>query len=121
MSDIEKTFGLDKLPPAVDRSQRTLSNGQPVTEDHRETDPATGLQKGYIVLSAEERAKGFVRPVRRSYKHLKCGIVTTMALSIAETLARDPEFYSGGYCAGCLSHFPMNEYVWDGTNEEVGT
>jgi len=37
--------------------------------DYRETD-ATGQQKAYVVLSAEERAKGFVRPVRRSYKHV---------------------------------------------------
>src|SRR4051794_8569721 len=28
-------------------------------------DPATGMHKDYWVLSAEERAKGFVRPVRR--------------------------------------------------------
>ena len=27
-------------------------------------------QQGYVVLSAEERAKGFVRPVRRSYRHV---------------------------------------------------
>lgn len=29
-----------------------------------------GQQKGYIALSAEERAKGFVRPIRYSYKHV---------------------------------------------------
>lgn len=28
------------------------------------------MQKGYVVLSAEERAKGFVRPVRRTYIHV---------------------------------------------------
>lgn len=27
----------------------------------------------YLVLSAEERAKGFVRPVQMSYRHLSCG------------------------------------------------
>jgi hypothetical protein len=48
----------------------TLTDGSPVTPDHREIDPATGMQKGYVVLSEEERAKGFVRPVRRSYKHV---------------------------------------------------
>lgn len=48
----------------------TLTDGSPVTQDHREIDPATGQQKGYVVLSAEERAKGFVRPVRRSYVHV---------------------------------------------------
>lgn len=29
-----------------------------------------GQQRGYVVLSAEERAKGFVRPVRTSYVHV---------------------------------------------------
>lgn len=31
---------------------------------------ASGMQKTYPVLSDEERAKGFVRPVRRSYVHV---------------------------------------------------
>lgn len=48
----------------------TLTDGAPVTPDHREINPATGMQKGYVVLSEEERAKGFVRPVRRSYRHV---------------------------------------------------
>lgn len=33
-------------------------------------DPATGMHLDYWVLSKEERAKGFVRPVRVSYKHV---------------------------------------------------
>lgn len=33
-------------------------------------DPATGQHAAYWVLSAEERAKGFVRPVRTSYRHI---------------------------------------------------
>jgi hypothetical protein len=33
-------------------------------------DPATGQQREYLVLSEEERAKGFVRPVRLSYRHV---------------------------------------------------
>lgn len=48
----------------------TLTDGSPVTDDHREIDPVTGQQKGYVVLSAEERAKGLVRPVRHSYVHV---------------------------------------------------
>ena len=31
---------------------------------------ADGQQQSYLVLSDEERAKGFVRPVRRTYKHV---------------------------------------------------
>lgn len=105
-------------------SETTLTDGSPVTPDHREIDPATGMQKGYVVLSAEERAKGFVRPVRRSYVHEKCGAVTTMGLALAETYARQPSFYSGTFCAHCRQHFPVGddgEFVWDGTNEKVGT
>lgn len=105
-------------------SETTLTDGSPVTPDHLEIDLTTGMQKGYVVLSAEERGKGFVRPVRRSYVHEKCGVVTTMGLALAETYARDPSFYGGTFCAGCRSHFPVGadgEFVWDGTTEKVGT
>lgn len=101
----------------------TLTDGSPVTPDHRELRP-DGQQKHYVVLSAEERAKGFVRPVRQAYVHDKCGGVTTMGLALAETYARDPSFYSGTFCAVCRSHFPVGangEFVWDGTDEKVGT
>lgn len=135
-----------------------------------------GMQASYLVLSDEERAKGFVRPVRRSYRHVGrpgpthplrdltteevtryasfgyvkfepypgddirlgrywkqdqldeigkgCGTVTTMGAAIAETYAREPGFYGGTYCAGCSTHLsvgPDGEFVWDGTNERVGT
>jgi hypothetical protein len=83
-----------------------------------------GMQATYLVLSEAERAKGFVRPLRRSYRHLRCGTVTTMGLSIAETYARNPVFYGGTYCAGCQDHYPVGEngqFVWDGTDEKVGT
>lgn len=102
----------------------TLTDGSPVTADHREINPATGMQKGYVVLADEERAKGFVRPVRRSYVHDRCGVVTTMGLTLAETYARQPDFYSGTFCVGCSAHFPVGaggEFRWDGTNEKVGT
>ncbi len=101
--------------------RRTMTDGSPVTPDHRDINPATGQQKGYVILSAEERAKGFVRPIRRSYKHLTCGSVTTMGLAIAETYAREPGFYSGTFCVECRSHFPLAQFVWEGTNEAVGS
>lgn len=83
-----------------------------------------GMQETYLVLSDEERAKGFVRPVRRRYQHLTCGGVTTMGQAIAETYARDPHFYGGTYCATCGTHFPVGpngEFIWDGTDQKVGT
>lgn len=108
-------------------AKTTLTDGSPVTDDHREilTDgPRSGQQKAYVVLSEEERAQGFIRPVRDSYVHQTCGAVTTMGRSLAETYARDPFFYSGTFCVGCGSHFPVGEdgqFVWDGTAEKVGT
>ena len=105
-------------------STTTLTDGSPVTPDHREIDPATGQQKAYVVLSQEERAKGFVRPVRRSYVHEKCGATTTMGQALAETYARDPGFYSGTFCCECRKHFPVGadgEFVWAGSSEKVGS
>lgn len=83
-----------------------------------------GMQATYLVLSDEERAKGFVRPVRRTYQHLTCGAVTTMGQAIAETYARNPKFYGGTYCAGCHDHFPIGEdgeFVWDADGSKVGS
>lgn len=137
---------------------------------------ANGQQKDYVVLTAEERAKGFVEPVRRSYVHVGppgpqhelrdltdeerarysdagyvkyetyptggtvlgrlwtqsdldkvgkgCGTLTTMSQALAETYARCPDFYSGTFCCGCGTHLPVGEvgeFVWDGTDQRVGT
>lgn len=134
--------------------------------------------KKYLVLSDEEKSKGFVRPVRTSYVHVGapvcgkldsqvhenpemcyvcamnpdtehdrhhfaishpikkadldkvqksqrlpggCGTLTTMHQSIAETYARDPNFYGYTYCCACSKHLPIDEFVWSGTNESVGS
>lgn len=131
----------------------------------------------YLVLSADELAKGFVRPVRDSYRHVGiagpkfelrdvtdeekaahvgrdyvkyevypesrapivgrywtqaqldsvdkgCDTVTTMGRELAETYARDPNFYGSTYCCGCRKHRKVGEdgeFVWDGTLKRVGT
>lgn len=134
----------------------------------------------YLILSEEERAKGFVRPVRDSYIHVGekvqelvsghprelteqeknnhgndyvaygeyakpknsavgrfftkedfdnfkngyisgCGVLTKMSRPLAETYARDPKFYGATYCCGCNKHLSVNEFVWDGTEELVGS
>ena len=161
-------------PPPVDRSKRVLTDGSPVPEDQSHTKLRTdGQQKGYIVLTEEERRKGFIRPVRRSYRHVGirpkyplrdltpeeaerykefgyvkfeiypesespktgrywtqkqldsgCGTVTTMALSIAETYARDNKFYSHTFCCHCGTHPPVGEdgeFVWVDDGTKVGT
>lgn len=146
-----------------------LTDGSPVTDGHREL-RENGQQKGYVVLTEEERAKGFIRPVRFSYLHAGkrptypvrdltddekeryasydyvkfekypeeaapktgrfwtekqlndgCGSVTTMADALAETYARDPEFYGATFCVGCGKHLPVDEFTWDGSEERVGS
>ena len=77
--------------------------------------------EAYIVMSADERAKGFVRPVRDTYVHEKCGTPTTMALALAETYARDTKFYGATYCCVCRMHRPVGEFTWKGTHEIVGS
>lgn len=95
-------------------SKTMLTTGEPVPTDgsHRELRP-DGQQKGYIVLTPEERAKGFVKPLRRSYTHDICGSLTTMGRSLCETYARDPHFYSGTFCCACGTHFPLNQFHWE--------
>lgn len=163
----------------VDRTQRESTSGR-ILADHPAPDPEVlpgGQHKGYWVLTQEERAKGFVRPVRRSYCHVGipgpqgklrdltaeeqerystcdyvkfeeydesespvcgrywrqadldqvgkgCGSVTSMGAALAETYARDPGFYGATFCCHCAAHYPVGKYgqfVWDGTDERVGT
>ncbi len=79
----------------------------------------------YLVLSEDERAKGFVRPLRRSYQHTRgelgtiaCMGSTKMGAELAETYAREPDFYDGTYCTKCRMHKPVAEFDW---LEEDGT
>lgn len=123
--------------PPVDRSAQCTTDGKPFDP----TEGDNGQQKNYVVLCAEERAKGFVRPVRRSYIHVGvggheidpsnpakhgrtgkgCGVETTMGPALCETYARDPKFYSHTFCAGCKDHFPVAEFVWAKDGERVGS
>lgn len=98
-----------------DRKDPRLTHG-PDTEPRPQADV-------YLVLSDAERAKGWVRPYRDSYRHVGgCGAVTTMGRAIAETYARDPKFYGGTYCTGCNMHRPVAEFAWleaDGSDGPV--
>lgn len=103
----------------------TLTDGSPVPSDgsHKEIQE-NGQQKGYVVLSEEDRRRGYVEPLRFTYVHLTCGGTTTMGREIAETYAVTPEFYSGTFCFHCKGHFPVGEkgeFLWDGTDQLVGT
>lgn len=113
-------------PPEVDRSAVVTLHGTPVDELRaQQAAQPVGMHADYIVLSDEERARGFVRPVRSAYRHLKCGTVTSMGIRLAETYARDPGFYGATFCCACNGHHPVGaagEFVWDdGSDTKVGT
>ena len=53
-----------------------------------------------------------------------CGAVTKMNRELAETYARQPGFYGATYCIGCSMHLAVGkdgEFVWEETDERVGT
>ena len=98
----------------------TTTKGPPGPDAHagpapEPIDPETGQHGSYWVLTEEERAKGFVRPVRTKYLHRTCGGLTRMGNAIAETYARDPTFYGSTFCVVCKEHYPVSQFVWDGT------
>jgi hypothetical protein len=57
-------------PERVTLSGRPTETTDPAVGAPAPIDPATGMHRDYWVLSEAERAKGFVRPVRRSYRHV---------------------------------------------------
>ncbi len=111
--------------PPVNRDATTTTDGRSVNEVRAEQRGEAGMHKSYLVLSDEERKRGFVRTVRDSYVHEKCGSLTRMSRQIAETYARDPGFYGSTFCVACCDHFPVGEhgeFTWaDGDKSKVGT
>lgn len=100
---------------------KATTDGNPPADDHWDKPAPKPLKEdkqhgAYWILPESERAKGFVRPVRRSYIHTVCGGLTTMGQSIAETYARNPKYYGKTMCVHCGDHFPVGpdgEFVWD--------
>ena len=147
----------------------------PVPNDAKRPD---GQHVDHWVLSPEERARGFVRPVRNCYTHVGppgpqnplrdltpherevydpeyakyeeypplvqaegklgrfwtqaqldaigqgCGRTTLMPRAIAETYAVNPGYYGSTFCSGCQKYLAVGErgeFVWEGTQERVGT
>lgn len=90
---------------------------------HGSNEDEVPQNEAYLVLSEDERAKGFVRPYRDFYIHEECGSVTTMSRAIAETYARNPSFYGATYCVRCSKHRPVGangEFRWE-DGSKVGT
>jgi hypothetical protein len=81
----------------------------------------------YPPVPGEERYKGFVRPLRLSYKHVSCGTVTTITQEKAENWARSPKLYGATFCSGCKEHFALKnaktgnpEFLWEPDGTPVG-
>lgn len=110
-----------KSVPPVNRAALCTTSGEAPDKVRAEQTEETGQHKAYIVLCEDERKKGFVRPVKNSYKHVACGTVTSMGRALAETYARDPTFYTSTFCAGCNRHLPVAEFVWTVDNTRVGS
>jgi hypothetical protein len=114
--------------PVVEPAEPPRRSGSSLTTDptdprltHGVDEKPTPQAEAYLILSEEERAKGFIRPVRQSYVHDVCGGVTRMGRALAETYAAKPTFYGATYCVHCALHAPVAEFVWDGTTERVGS
>jgi hypothetical protein len=119
--DVEKSDTASK-PVTVDDTEEPkvcLTDGSAPSPGWNEI-KENGQQVDYLVLCPEERAKGFVRPYRDSYKHT-CGCVTTMGRALSETYARNPYFYGSTYCVGCGIHLPVEEFVWTEDGKVVGS
>ncbi len=164
----------DILKPSM---RHTVTGKTPTLPDDapapQPINPLTGQHGDHWVLSPEERSRGFIRPVRLSYRHVGpegpqyplrdlteeekklwgedyakyehypdngcgrtgrfwtqaeldkigkgCNSVTTMPRPIAETYAVKPSSYGRTFCCACRDYLPIAEFVWDGTNERVGT
>lgn len=100
--------------------KKLIGGGDPNSDDHKQL-KENGQQQDYVVLSDEERAKGFVRPVRNKYIHKKCLVETRMSHEIAETYARNPKFYGATFCVSCKTHLPVDQFLWSDTDQEVGS
>lgn len=119
LEDLEDMFA--DQANGVNVANIETTSGKPITPATTAINPATGMQNDYIVLSAEERAKGYVRPLRNKYIHTKCCAVTKINQAIAETYASVPSFYDQTYCCYCKKHYPVSEFLWDGTNQKLGS
>lgn len=72
-------------------------------------------------MTDEERAKGYVRPLRFTYVHTTCGSETVMTKGSAELWAKQPGRQPETFCGRCHADFPAAQFVWIGSTERVGT
>lgn len=103
-------------------SRVPLSGQAPATPDGpapQPIDPATGQHKDYWVLSEEERQKGFVRPVRRIYRHVGTRPKHPLRDLTAEELIRFAAFGYVAFEAYPESGSPITGRYW--TEEQLSS
>lgn len=85
-----------------------MSDDRPTDFDYGEQQ-ADGQYEKYPTIDDGE----FEQKPRKAYVHVDgCGELTRMTGSLPESVARDPEYYSKTYCAGCKTHVPVEEVEW---------
>lgn len=81
-----------------------------------------GQRAKHLVLPKAERAQGFMRPVCAEYRHKETGKTTVIGIDIAETFARQPDFYIETFCSHQRKYLPVSEFEWtDELGGDVGT
>lgn len=103
------------LIPKVDRNAVTTTNGKPL--DQKSDD--VGQHGNYLVLTEEERLKGFIRPIRDAYKHIGRKIEGTFRYLTLDELECHKKYGFVAYVAFPESHRPaVGQYL---TQREVDT
>lgn len=95
----------------ADEATRYASCGYAKFEEYPKGQPGGALGKYWTQKELDRIARG-------------CGSLTTMGDRLAETYARQPDFYTGTFCVSCKEHYPVGEkgeFVWDNTDIKVGT
>lgn len=131
LSDAERAMGYVR---PVRRSYMHVGQAGPVNLPRDLTDAEAVQYADYGYVKYEEYPEGDPSGVLGRFWTQDqldgdgCGTVTTMSSAIAETYARQPNFYGATYCVGCKMHLAVGEhgeFVWmDGgkpTTLRVGT
>lgn len=65
-----------------------------------------------VVLTEQELAAGFVRPLRLRVLHIFCGRPSAVMAGQAEDLAKDPASWSTCWCGVCGRRLPIEQFTW---------
>ena len=89
----------------------------------RDLTPEELEQNGDMYVKYEEYPESEYPALGKLWsKHdLGCQGVTSLPRLVAETFAVNPKYYGKTFCAVCGVYLNVDQFVWDGTNERVGS